>query len=195
MRLRLIPVHADRLYADIGGPATTASMAIEGRKYGTAELRVSFLAVDSTGEHETGDAVAWTNRITLKSREYMDGNERMVEIQSAPPVPIRYTTDGSDPKHSGGSYEGAFAIPNGTRMVLAVAEKDGISSEVLRREIGEQPEARPIDRSLPLVWRPVVCRFVSWDLHVIWPDYSVDGLPGMVEQSGKLPVVMKLPLS
>ena len=41
----------------------------------------------------------------------------------------------------------------------------------------------------------VVCRFVSWDLHVIWPDYSVDGLPGMVEQSGKLPVVMKLPLS
>ena len=41
----------------------------------------------------------------------------------------------------------------------------------------------------------VVCRFVSWDLHVIWPDYSVDGLPGMVEQSGQLPVVRKLPLS
>ena len=65
------------------------------------------------------------------------------------------------------------------------------------RFAGAGAEPSPALGRLPRTARPpgVVCRFVSWDLHVIWPDYSVDGLPGMVEQSGKLPVVMKLPLS
>lgn len=152
--LKLTPVNADRLYADIGGSATTASMKVEGANFDTAELRVSFLAEDSTGEHDIGEPVEWTNRITLKSREYMDGNERMFEIRSAPPADIRYSTDGSDPMLNGGSYEGVFAIPEGTRIILAVAEKKGIVSQVLRQEITEKPQPKPIDKSAPAVWRP-----------------------------------------
>ena len=153
-KLRLTPVNADKLYADYGGPATPASMQVEGRDFETAELRVSFLAVDSSGEHETGDPVEWTNRITLQSREYMSGDERMVEICAAPPVPIRYSTDGSDPKVAGGAYGEPFAVPPGARLILAVAEKDGIASEVHQREIAEKPAVKPIDRTNPAAWSP-----------------------------------------
>ena len=154
VKLRLAPVNADRLYADIGGPTTPASMMLHGRDFETAELRVSFLAVDSKGQHDTGEPVEWENRITLRSREYLAENERMVEIRAAPAVPVRYTTDGSDPKVNGGAYEGPFAVPDGARIVLAVAEKDGVASEIHRREIADKPEVRPIDRAGPLVWRP-----------------------------------------
>ena len=152
--LKLTPVNANRLYADIGGPATTASMKVNGGDYDTDELRVSFLAEDSTGEYEIGEPVEWTNRITLKSREYVDGNERMFEIRSAPPADIRYSTDGSDPMQNGGTYDEAFSIPDGTRIILAVAEKKGIVSEMLRQEITEKPQPKPIDKGAPLVWRP-----------------------------------------
>ena len=155
VKLRLSPANADRLYAEIGGPATPASKALDGRDYETAELRVSFLAVDSTRKHETGEPVEWENRITLKSREYQDGNERMVEIRSAPAAPIRYTTDGSDPRVTGGAYEGPFAVPEVARIVLAVAEKDGIASEVVRREVAEKEEEKPIDKTHPVVWHPI----------------------------------------
>ena len=117
-------------------------------------MRVSFLAVDSKREHETGDPVEWQNRITLKSREYTDGNERMVEIRSAPDAPIRYTTDGSDPGVNGGVYEGPFAVPDGARIVLAVTQKAGIDSEVHRRNLADRPEVKPIDRTGPVVWHP-----------------------------------------
>ena len=154
VKLRLAPVNADRLYAEFGGAATPASIAVEGAEFETAEIRVSFLAVDSKGEHDTGEPVEWSNRITLKSREYPDGDRRMVELRSAPEAPIRYTTDGSDPKVNGGAYEGPFAVPKGVRMVLAVAEKDGVASEIHRCDITDRQEAKPIDKSRPAVWRP-----------------------------------------
>ena len=262
-RLRLSPVHGDTLYAEFGGKATPASMKIDGGDFETADLKVSFLAVDSTGGHDTGEPVEWSNRITLKSREYVDarpgrseagggsdmpeagggpgmpeagggpgmpeagggpgmpeagggpgmpeagggfgmpeaedglgmpeteggfgmpeagdgpgtqeagarsdmpeaearpgrpeagGGERMVEIRAAPPaVPIRYTTDGSDPSVAGGAYTEPFAVPAGARLILAVAGKDGIVSEVHRREIADKPVERPIDRTRPATWTP-----------------------------------------
>ena len=38
--------------------------------------------------------------------------------------------------------------------MLAVAEKDGVISELHRREIADEPVVRPIDRTAPAVWRP-----------------------------------------
>ncbi len=153
-KLRLSPVNGDTLYAEVGAAATPASEKLQGRDYQTADLRVSFLAVDSSGEHETGEAAAWSNRITLKSREYMNGEQRMVEIRAAPEAPIRYTTDGSDPLVAGGAYDAPFAVPPDARLVLAVAEKDGIASEQHRREIAEKPVEKPIVRDQPAVWHP-----------------------------------------
>ena len=53
-----------------------------------------------------------------------------------------------------GCYEGPFDVPRGVRLVLAVAEKDGIESELHQREIAEKPEPRPIDPTRPVVWSP-----------------------------------------
>ncbi len=153
-KLRLSPVHADRLHWEVGAPATPASGQLDGRNFETGELRVSFLAVDSTGVHETGEPVAWLNRITLQSREYMEGERRMVELRAAPTAAIRYTTDGSDPKVAGGAYEGPFAVPEGARLILALAERDGVASDQHRRELAEEPVAKPIDKASPAVWSP-----------------------------------------
>ena len=154
-KLRLRPINGDTLYAEVGGCATPASSRLDPTQpFETADIRVSFLAVDSTGQHETGEPVEWTNRITLKSRQYPAGEQSMVEIRAAPAAAIRYTTDGSDPKVAGGMYEAPFAVPDRSRMVLAIAEKDGVCSDLHRRDIGETPVSRPIDPAVPAAWTP-----------------------------------------
>ncbi len=152
--LRLVPVHADKVHYEIGGPATTGSAPVADlQKFTTTDLRLSFLAVDSTGQHDTGPAVAWQNRITLKSRFFQQGEQRMCEILAAPPVPVYYTTDGSTPSPAGGVYEDAFPVPDGTICVLAVGEKDGISSDILRADVPKGKQAVAIDPAKPAAWK------------------------------------------
>ena len=154
-KLRLRPVNGDTLYAEVGAAATPASRRLDPQQdFETADLRVSLLAVDSTGQHETGAAVEWTNRITLQSRQYDAGGGRMVELRAAPPAPIRYTTDGSDPNVAGGVYDEPFAVPAGSRLVLAVAARQGIVSDLHRRDVAEAPVSRPIERAAPATWTP-----------------------------------------
>jgi hypothetical protein len=135
VKLRLTPINGDQVFVEVGGTATPASQQLSGRDYETAEFAVSFLAIDSSGEHASGDPVTWRNRLTLRSRVYQNGADKMVELQAAPAAAIRYTTDGSDPKLSGGAYDQPFAVQRNTRIVLAVAEHDGLLSEVHQREI------------------------------------------------------------
>jgi len=154
--LKLTPVHGDTLYYDINAPATTASLQVQDpRSFKTSEIEVSFLCTDSTGQHQQGEPVTWRNRITIKSRQFQGaGGEKMVELRAAPPAPIRYTTDGSDPKLSGGSYESPFEVPPGTVMVLAVAEKKGVISDVHRLYIDwEEGGGEEVDPLRPAIWR------------------------------------------
>lgn len=75
----------------------------------------------------------------------------MVELRSAPDAPIRYTTDGSDPKNLGAAYNAPFIVPNGSVFVLAVAEKDGLLSE--QHKIGidwTHDEGIKIDTAKPI---------------------------------------------
>jgi hypothetical protein len=152
--LRLTPVHGDRVHYEIGGPATTGSSLVQDlQKFTTSDLRLSFLAVDSTGQHQTGQPETWNSRITLKQRFFQQGSQRMCELQAAPPVPVYYTTDGSTPNSGSGVYADPFPVPEGTICVLAIAEKDGIRSEVLKADVpkGNQPVA--IDPAKPAVWK------------------------------------------
>jgi hypothetical protein len=152
--LRITPVNADIVYYDIGAQASTASAKLENATLRTKELRVSFLAVDSTHVHETGEARTWENRITLKYRPYQSGADRMMELRAAPVASIRYTTDGSDPKVAGAAYEGPFALPYGAPMVLAFAERDGIASEVLRiPQDWSRPPTINVDPQAPATWK------------------------------------------
>ncbi|MGH8501569.1 MAG: DUF499 domain-containing protein [Gammaproteobacteria bacterium] len=156
VKLRVTPLNGDAVYMEVGAAATPASRKLTERDLETSEFELSFLAVDTHGEHETGEAVPWHNRITLQSRVYQSGDNKMVELRAAPPAPIRYTTDGSDPKLAGGRYEEPFVVPEGSRFILACAEHNGIDSGVHKREItwrtGEGE--KPIDPARPATWRP-----------------------------------------
>jgi len=153
--LSLTPVHGDTIYYEIGATATTASVKVEDiNNFVTTELEVSFLCVDSQGEHETGEAITWRNAITLKQRIYQQGEDKMMELKSAPPASIRYTTDGSNPKDNGGSYDEPFVIPLNTVCVLAVGEKQGIVSEVLRVDIEwDKKDDFKVNKSLSAIWK------------------------------------------
>jgi hypothetical protein len=96
----------------------------------------------------------WRNRITLKYKTYQKGNDKQMELRSAPPAPIRYTSDGSDPQVTGAAYEDPFTILKGSPLILAYAEKEGIRSEVIRIPINwEEEEGIKVDPASPAFWR------------------------------------------
>ncbi|HUY35176.1 MAG TPA: DUF499 domain-containing protein [Pirellulales bacterium] len=151
--LRVTPIHGDTVHWDVGGAATTSSAKLPGNQFKTRELRVSILAVDSTRVHETGEPVTWQNRITLKNRVYQSGPDKMCELRAAPNATIKYTSDGSDPKIAGATYDGAFVVPKGAPMVLAYAERDGVESAVERITLSwEKDEEIKVDPNLPVAW-------------------------------------------
>lgn len=151
--LRVIPVHGDIVYWDTGGNATTASAKLDGDTIKLRELRASFYTVDSQGVHQPGDAQAWTNTITVRHKIY--GNpDKKCSLEAVPPATIRYTTDGSDPKVAGATYDGAFPIPRGAALILAYAERDGIQSTVEHiRVTWDEKREVTIDPQLPALWK------------------------------------------
>ena len=153
--LRVKPLHADTVYMGESGTATTGSQRLENLTFRTSALVLSFLAVDSKKEHETGEAFTWKNRIVLKQRLYQSGSERMCELKAYPRGDIRYTVDGSSPTTSGQVYQEPFAIPSGTRVILAVATAEGITSDQLRIDVpqGTKPVEVNVDPNRPATWK------------------------------------------
>ncbi|AMW32750.1 Predicted ATPase, AAA+ superfamily [Fervidobacterium changbaicum] len=148
--LKIIPLHGDKVYYEVGSVATTASNLVENlNEFRTKEVKLSFLCVDSTGEHETGEPVLWINKLELKYRTYNKGSDEIIELKAVPPATIKYTTDGSNPKENGGIYEGEFIVPQNCTYVLAVAEKEGVYSDVLQIKIDRERGVK-VDASKPL---------------------------------------------
>jgi hypothetical protein len=160
VELKVTPIHGDVVYVEIAGEATIASKKVEGGLFTTDEAEVSFLAVDSTGVHAIGPAVGWQNRVTLKYRLYTGGGgQKVCELKAAPDrhgrTTIRYTTDGSDPRHAGGTYESPVPLTKGTPLVLASAECEGIQSELLTIPLdwGRAEPGEAIDPLKPTSWK------------------------------------------
>ena len=121
----------------------------------TEALKVSFLCVDSTDEHETGDPETWTNKVTIKHKVHTapDGTKR-VELKAVPKVPVRYTTDGSNPRTAGGVYDGPIEISEGTQVVQAVPDGDGIVAEPRTIRIDWDDKAGfDLDEQQPATWQ------------------------------------------
>jgi hypothetical protein len=153
--LRVTAVNGDTIYFDFGATASTASAKMDGSELKTTELSASFLVIDSTHVHETGEPTTWKNRITIKYRFFQSGTNRMLELRAAPQAPICYSTDGSDPKLAGASYDGPFIVNPGTQLVLAYAEKDGVVSQLERIQVptgGGGGTPILVDPKLPAVW-------------------------------------------
>lgn len=153
--LKLTPLYGDKIYYEVGSVATEASNLVENPyEFRTKAVKLSFLCVDSTGEHETGEPLEWVNKIMLKYRQYSRGGRQVVELKSIPPATIRYTTDGSNPKENGGIYENEIIVPEGCTYVVAVAEAAGAYSDQLEIRIDKKNERNIIlDKPLKLVRR------------------------------------------
>ncbi len=154
VQLRVTATHGDTVFWEVGSSATTASAKLDGSQLEIGELEVSFLAVDSKGVHETGEPYTWRNRITLKHKIFQSNNDKQMELRAAPAATIHYTTDGSDPKVAGATYEGVFTIPKEAPLVQAYAQRDGVESQVERIPISwDRDEEVKVDPSLPVTWR------------------------------------------
>ncbi len=69
---------------------------------------------------------------------------------------IKYTTDGSDPLHHGASYNGPFTIDHKVSDIVAIAESNGIQSNLIKEDISWTSTGEPggdtfkIDK--PVIW-------------------------------------------
>jgi hypothetical protein len=121
--LNLVPERGDTIHFEEGGAAATKSSAkIDKRIHKTTAMEISFLVVDSKGEHETGAPTTWTNQIVIKHRIIENGSERKFELQAYPAgAEITYTTDNTDPTEAGSLYAAPFELPETCVVVQAIA--------------------------------------------------------------------------
>ncbi|MEC1157829.1 DUF499 domain-containing protein [Cytobacillus horneckiae] len=150
--LKITPQNGDKVYYEINGDATPGSLEVADlNAFKTTELALTFLCVDSTGRHDTGALTRWENNVQLQYNSFDKNGKNYIELKaSSPKVTIKYTTDGSNPKNSGGVYDDLFEVPNGTKFVQAIAvhEDLGIFSEPISIPITETKFE--INKELPL---------------------------------------------
>ncbi|WP_149536631.1 anti-phage-associated DUF499 domain-containing protein [Siccirubricoccus phaeus] len=120
-----------RVHAAEGAAVSTDSPEITDLRFKTSALRWSFLVVDPSGQHPTGEPVTWRNQITIQHRVIPSAQGKMVELVARPSAAtIRYTLGGLSPRESGTVYEGPFPVAgSGEVMVRALAVDGEIEGE------------------------------------------------------------------
>ncbi len=158
--LKITPMYGDTVYFEEGDNLpTTASSNVSDASGGfsgfkTRELKLNFICVDSTGEHQQGAPFLWENTINLKYSVYQQGDDWMVELHAIPQGAIMYSTDGSHPKQSSTPYHAPFVVPDDSQLVLAFAQAAGIESEIARIPINQYRTKKiEIKRDLPVTWK------------------------------------------
>lgn len=124
--LKVRGIHGNAVYYDIGATPTTAS-AIATNPFVTKETDIWFLCVDTSKDdpHPTGEALHFLCRVPLRHEQRAAGVGNVMQLKSHPGFEIRYTTDGSNPKESGGKYTGEFVIPEGCKFVRTAIYNNG----------------------------------------------------------------------
>src|SRR5262249_14001218 len=87
VRLRVNPLNAGpvpRIHYAEDAPVSAASPQLKDQTLTTAALRVSFLVCDPSGQYETGDPVAWSNKLILRNKLSDTDGYRQVELFVAP---------------------------------------------------------------------------------------------------------------
>lgn len=150
--LRIIPQYGSIVHYEYHNDPTTGSQTIEDlENFKTDQVDVRFLCIDPSGEHETGEVITWKNEIEVRHKKHDQNGQKFVTLQAFPQAEIKYTTDGSDPREHGGTYESPFPIPEGTKYVQAIAHRDGVWSNELRVEVKD--EKVEIDKTKALTYR------------------------------------------
>ena len=108
---------------------TANSPCVPDSIFETDDTVLWFLAVDADGEHETGEAKRWENKLTLTHNPVvLPGGKRRVELTVKPRGTIRWNTTGANPKE-GAVYAGAIDIPGDAETtVYAYAEEQNVGA-------------------------------------------------------------------
>jgi len=131
VRLRVNPQNAGpapRIHYAEEAQVSESSEQLKDNPYSTAALRVNFLVCDPSHQYETGDPVAWSNKLVLRNRLFEKSGKRSIELLVAPRGSIRYTLDGSEPR-DGTTYEGPIEVGDGEVLLLAFAEAGGLEAK------------------------------------------------------------------
>ena len=148
--LKVKPVRGDRVYYDIGAEPTKASNEVQQQSLTLREPFAYFVCIDTSGgenPHPKGDIKQWFGEVPLKreQRQNADGNN-VLELKSHKNYEIRYTTDGSNPKESGGVYSGEIVLPSDCRFVrVAVYYKNQLVSEETISVTSAPPGKKKVD--------------------------------------------------
>ncbi|MBP6949080.1 MAG: DUF499 domain-containing protein [Candidatus Pacebacteria bacterium] len=142
--------YGDQVYQDTNENVTDKSRLVENPDYLTLTgYKTYFLCVDSKGKHETGPVKCYTTPLVITNRIV----ENTIELEVNCDAHIKYTTDGSDPREDGGTYDGPTKIPEGAKYVRAVAEIGGDFGPVEDIVIPETNKPREIDSSKPVTYK------------------------------------------
>lgn len=115
-----------RIHYAEDGPVSTASPVLRDDTLKTKAYRVQFLAVDPSGQYDTGDASTWTNRLTI--RALFEADSRTVALFVAPPAELKYTLDGSEPRN-GENYAAPIHLDENAAKLLVFAEGGGLEAK------------------------------------------------------------------
>lgn len=155
--LKIKPIRGDRVYYDIGAEPTKASNEVQQQKLTLKEPCAYFVCYDTGGgdnPHPTGEVRKWLGKAPLRREQRLNTNGNSVlELKTHKAYEIRYTTDGSNPKESGGIYSGEIVLPADCRFVLiALYYKEQLVSEerIAVTAASKAPKATQIDEMKPL---------------------------------------------
>jgi hypothetical protein len=132
VRLQVTPVHAGpapQVYVSTKTPVSNSDKKLTELTFDTDELRLFFLVEDPSQQFETGEVKSWETKLKLacSNEEQRDGS-RFVELKVLPRGTIRYSLDGSEPRH-GLDYIAPIDIGMGEVHMLAFAEIDGLETK------------------------------------------------------------------
>jgi len=81
---------------------------------------------DSYNPHPTGEVRKWIGKVPLRREQRQNANgQNVLMLKTHKDYEIRYTTDGSNPKESGGAYSGEIVLPANCRFVLTATYYKG----------------------------------------------------------------------
>jgi hypothetical protein len=152
VRLRVTALDAGptpRVHYAEDATVSTASDVLQDEELATTALRVEFLAVDPSGEHETGEPYIWKHPLKVQNQLDEAGLKRRVRLLVLPRYDvIRYTLDASDPRN-GVLYEGPVEIPD-TEQLMRVFVRAGSNERSVDFSFPQRGTATPnIDPERP----------------------------------------------
>lgn len=141
--LKVRAIHGNVVYYDIGAEPTTASSEVP-TPFVTKEPQLWFLCVDTSKDnpHPTGKAKKYTCSVPLRYEQRLSPNGSVLELKTHKEFETRYTTDGSNPKESGGLYTGDIVLPAGCKFVRTAVLYKGDVVEEKDIAITDQPKPK-----------------------------------------------------